>query len=397
MLNFRHRFDQLTEIYATEGVEGTLLACLRFGFVKPLQIALPHPYDVRIEWRSRLLKRGIETRHDSPLPVLAHLDLHRRGYTENNYYLYGFGQGVDRTQYVSRWASRVARILNDRKERADDKRQFHQHLVDKGYESLLPALYGRIVSGDLIESEDENLRDLVQAKGRVVVKPVSGSHGEGVSILESDDEGIICRSSGQRVPSIESLIEADEEYLVVEFCEQATYLNEIYPDSSNTIRLLTIRPAGERPFIAAAAQRIGSDQTGFVDNFFQGGLTARVDLETGELSAAGRYLDYEVHWHETHPDTGGQIEGVAIPNFDRIAERILELAAAVDGLQYLGWDVLVTAPDEFVILEANTTPDLNVHQVHEPLLEDPRVREYYCSEGVISCKNDEYIVGNHTS
>ena len=44
---------------------------------------------------------------------------------------------------------------------------------------------------------------------------------------------------------------------------------------------------------------------------------------------------------------------------------------------------MVTAPGEFEIIEANSFTDVHAMQVHEPLLRDERVREFYERRGVI--------------
>lgn len=44
---------------------------------------------------------------------------------------------------------------------------------------------------------------------------------------------------------------------------------------------------------------------------------------------------------------------------------------------------MVTPPDEFQIIEANSFTDVHAMQVHEPLLRDGRVRQFYERHDVI--------------
>ena len=78
------------------------------------------------------------------------------------------------------------------------------------------------------------------------------------------------------------------------------------------------------------------------------------------------------------------IEGVHIPQWDRICDNILEIAEYVAPLTpYVGWDVLVTDHDgSIAVVEGNSYPDVPL-QTHEPLLADDRVRRFYESYDVV--------------
>lgn len=158
----------------------------------------------------------------------------------------------------------------------------------------------------------------------------------------------------------------------------------LYPNSVNTIRVLTMLDVqnGGDPFIAAAVQRIGCRRSEPADNWTRGGLSAQVNLETGQLSKATRLPDENVkEWFSAHPDTGAQIEGVSVPYWREIHDLVMHSAKVLSFMEYVGWDIVVT-PKGPVILEANINTGLNVLQSHEPLMADPRVRAYYNERGV---------------
>ena len=175
--------------------------------------------------------------------------------------------------------------------------------------------------------------------------------------------------------------------------EQHPEQSALYPNSVNTLRVLTmldVQGDGE-PFIAAAVQRIGCRRSEPADNWTRGGLSAPVDLDTGELGRATRLPDWDVkEWFDHHPDTGAPIRGQVVPHWQAVHDLVMHSAKVLSFLEYVGWDIVVTA-DGPVVLEANINTGLNVMQSHKPLMRDPRVRAYYNERGVRSGRETEPI------
>lgn len=227
--------------------------------------------------------------------------------------------------------------------------------------------------------------DRLEVEDRLVLKWVRGGGGNNVLLCSRTDDGY--RVNGDRYPeaAFRSLVADLDEYLVCEFVDQGPFPTALYPATPNTIRLITMYDdVLDEPFVAAAIQRIGTTDSAPLDNFTQGGLSAAIDLETGELGPGARPPDGDgVEWHSTHPDTGMEIDGKRIPGWQRIRTTVLEMADACSFVPYVGWDVIVTDDDGgFTVIEANSYPGLKSIQVHEPLLTDDRVRRFYERHGV---------------
>ncbi|WP_436347801.1 sugar-transfer associated ATP-grasp domain-containing protein [Natronorubrum sp. FCH18a] len=225
----------------------------------------------------------------------------------------------------------------------------------------------------------------LESDGRLVLKWVRGGGGNNVLLCERADDGY--RVNGDRYAEAEfrSLVSDLEEYLVCEYVEQGSFADGLYAGTPNTIRIITMYDAeNDEPFVAAAIQRIGTSESAPLDNFTQGGLSAAIDLETGELGPGVQPPgDGDLEWHSVHPETKTPVEGVQVPGWDHIRERILEMADACSFVPYVGWDVIVTGDDgEFSVIEANSYPGLKSIQVHGPLLTDDRVRRFYERHGV---------------
>ncbi|GAB4108385.1 MAG: hypothetical protein Kow001_05330 [Acidobacteriota bacterium] len=239
--------------------------------------------------------------------------------------------------------------------------------------------------GMAVAEAAEAMGALLEAEGKLVIKPVKGRKGIGLVFLSRCDGALQVNGRTLAGDQLSALANRPGRYIVTSFAEQAEYARGLYPRTTNTVRLLTLWDFGAgRPFLAAAAQRIGSSRSFPVDNFQggRGGLSAEVGPggELGRaacLSAAGKLT-----WHSCHPETGGAIEGVVIPRWTETVERILVAAARMPFAPGLAWDVVWTA-DSFQVLELNGAPGLFLHQVHRPLLQDPRIRDFYRQCGVI--------------
>jgi hypothetical protein len=219
---------------------------------------------------------------------------------------------------------------------------------------------------------------------RLVAKPIDGLGGEGVLFLHSCDGGWEINGVATAAPEAARFLSALEQYVITEFVVQGPYAAALYPRTTNTVRVLTLwddDPA--EPFVAAAAQRIGSSKSGPVDNFHagRGGLSAPIDLENGTLGAAKTLADGELRTFAKHPETGAAIAGLRVDRWSEVMALVTRLAAAVPESPFVGWD-LVVARSGPVLLEANAPPGYDVWQVHGPLMRDPRARRALTALGV---------------
>jgi hypothetical protein len=219
----------------------------------------------------------------------------------------------------------------------------------------------------------------LDAAGTLVCKPVYGSGGRDVLVCRRTADGYHVNGDRHSRSAFVDRVCALDCALVTAYVEQADYAARLFPDAANTLRVLTLwDPETDEPFVAGVVQRIGTRRSAPVDNWSRGGLSAAV-REDGTLSAGAQWRSDRgvVRWYESHPDTGAQIEGTAVPDWPEIRSGVLELARTVPYLPRVGWDVLPTGDGEFVVFEANAHAATRTVQVHRPLLRDPRVRRFY--------------------
>lgn len=330
------------------------------------------------------------------MPVVRRLWLYRHGFTSSRGPIYRLrpdtvDQYLNDVQHM-----RTTDINGDAKVALEDKLLFHLLLSDD-HDRTVPELLCRSPPDEAVAPAPNGsiatMADLESALrgGRAVVKPRVSSGGFDVHVLSADADSLaIDGTPTTRSAFVETLAEMPDS-IVVEYVSQADYARRIYPDSTNTLRLLTMLDvdSGE-PFVAAAVHRFGAEDSGVVDNWSSGGLSAPVDRGTGELGTAavspkGDRASPGPARVSRHPDTGSDIRGTVVPGWDSIVSAVLDLASSYRSLwPYVGWDVLVTSDTgELTVLEGNAIPDVDLLQAHRPLLDDPRVRRFYDHHGVL--------------
>jgi hypothetical protein len=254
-------------------------------------------------------------------------------------------------------------------------------------QSLHPAADGSGItySADGRETTDaaEWVTERLREEGELMLKPWRGS--DGMAVMRCSFAEGSYYLNGEERSAFESIVEELDGYLVSEVIDQAAYAEEMFPGSANTIRALTMYDdRADEPFLPVAVHRIGTTLSAPLDNFSSGGLTAEVNRETGQLSAASQFpYSGSLEWYDSHPDTDARIEGRVVPGWSAVTDQLLDMAATFSHTPYIGWDIVVTAEGEFTVVEANNCSGVRVFQVHRPLLDDPRVRRFYERHGIV--------------
>ena len=320
------------------------------------------------------------------LPVRRRLWLWRHGFTSPCGVLYDFDTYGPEAYISELERHRLFRAINgDHRYLVDDKLSQHWMLAD--HPEHRPTAFGLVdggavhgLAGTAFDGDPvpvpEWLPSTLRRESRLVLKQLRGGGGSEVHLCESDDEGgFLLDGEPVRERELVAAFEDLAGYLVSAFVHQHEYADALYPHATNTLRVVTLwDDANDRLRVPAAVQRIGTADSRPVDNFSSGGLSAGVDVETGELSAAVRHPGVsERLWHDRHPDTGAPIAGERVPQWDAVRETIVRIARDHTAFPLLGWDVVVDETGTPVVIEANTGTDVDLIQAHGPLLEDPDV------------------------
>lgn len=234
----------------------------------------------------------------------------------------------------------------------------------------------------------QTLESWTEDHRKLVFRPHWSGGGEGVFFVDRNNDG--WQLNGFQAPEVDvlAIVQSLDRYLVTEWVNQAEYARKIFPKTSNTVRILTIRDS-QGPYVAAAVHRFGSSRSYPVDNFHQGrgGLSVNIDLSNGEM---GKGLTVnsqgQLQLFTHHPETESPIEGVHIPHYDSMTNALLRACDFLPEAKIVGWDVLMTE-NGYCVLEANAPPGLVVWQVHQPLLANPRNAMFFHSHGISVAKH----------
>ncbi len=259
------------------------------------------------------------------------------------------------------------------------------------YKHFLPAVFCSIKKGKIKSLDDgrklntaQKLFEYILNVGPLVFKPVAGYAGRGISIFFADGEQVRAKEEKFSSEAFGKYINSLDDYIAEEYVQQSDYAKNIYPEAANTIRILTYYDAKEgEAFIASLAHRFATNKSAPVDNFTRGALSAALDPETGILgSAAAHTSGGKINWTDVHPDTGAQIKGVKVEQWDFIYKSILELAEYAHYCPVIGWDI-VSTKDGLRVIEANDSPGVDFLQLHKPILTNKRAADFLKEKGFL--------------
>lgn len=219
----------------------------------------------------------------------------------------------------------------------------------------------RFITSDEDAANIKDVLRILKAKevNTCVIKATESSHGDNVWVIKEfeykDDDALMTRFDGQKIKLSEVLGEDPLIFeSVVRQTEQFSRFNE---SSVNTVRFMTtLYPDGSAKIIATFIKigRAGK----CVDNAGGGGnVDVCVDTKTGEIKYAIQYDGWRnIKEIEKHPDSGNQLNGVIIENWEAIKADVIKYQQAFPYCKAAGWDIAITDEGP-VVIEVNDSWD----------------------------------------
>jgi alpha-L-glutamate ligase-like protein len=249
----------------------------------------------------------------------------------------------------------------------DDKLQTKKLAVAAGM--AVPELYGVISSPHDIR----RLPEILNGRTRFVIKPASGSGGDGIIVVKGVQNGRYQKYSSQLLTQEEIdyhmsstlnglySLGGQLDQVIIEYCVRPDPLfRAVSYQGVPDIRIIVFLG---HPVMAMA--RLPTRASSGKANLHQGAIGVGIDLATG-TTLEGVWRNGTI---KEHPDTGKSVSGITIPYWDdilRLAARCYELSQ----LGYVGVDVVIDRSLGPLILELNARPGLNIQIANQRGLVD---------------------------
>lgn len=324
---------------------------------------------------------------DFTVPFSAKVRYALRGFSANEYVWYRLDRN-DYREYISEYERLKSREINGQYKFILDNKLIFEEVFGKY--ARVPQNYALICDGTVYALHDfpvnnDNIEDFLRQSGRTILKWLDRGGGSGTYFLEAQGSEIKANGEVLSQAELRKILSREGKALLCEYMTQSDFSASLYPYTTNTIRIVCARKKGEKEAkIIAAVQRIGCKASIPVDNFCSGGMTCDIDLNTGVLSHGISRLgemDRRMKKFDFHPDTGAQITGKRIPDWETIKSGVLALTNKVPYLNFVAWDVLLT-PEGYCIIEGNASSGCGIFQM-EHGVRGSALGDIYRSYGVI--------------
>ena len=191
----------------------------------------------------------------------------------------------------------------------------------------------------------EEFKKYIKNKQYIIAKPLSLSCGKGVEKIDL---------SKHDSKELYNYLCKTNKLLVEDLAEQNKTISKIYPESINTVRIVTLNK-----HIVAAFIRFGN-KGNIVDNFNNDGLVTTINIKTGIIEYPA--IDKKGNVYEKHPYTKEKIIGLKIPMWNKIKDLCENVCDVTPEIGYIGWDVCVGEKEPFLI-EGNDFPGHDLYQL----------------------------------
>lgn len=275
--------------------------------------------------------------------------LHRFGISFQDYCIYGF---IDKNYYC-------------RESFVSDKLRYHYCDILNTKE-ILPLMtnkyacyqkykkfFKRDVLGCFSDKDYPAFESFITNHQEFIYKPLNEHSGHGIAKYKTDEA---CRLEffNEKLKS--------GAFIVEELINQGTETAVMHPQSVNSFRVVTFT-IKNNVNILGVTWRIGTGNA-IMDNAGSGGIYAGVDPKLGIVETDS--VNYKGKHFNVHPDTGVQIIGYKLPQWNEALSLIHDMAIHVKGTTLISWDIAYSDRG-WLMVEANDNGDWSIMQSNKKI------------------------------
>lgn len=288
------------------------------------------------------------------------------------HYCYSHVNGIKSEKYIPEihYYQDIEPFFN-RSKMADayhDKNQY-----DKFFDDVrMPECTLRCINGIYYDksysklSEEKEILSVLETDREYIIKPsIDGQGGKGVGKLAKKNEGIFLDKEKVDIDSLPGNYRKD--FVVQPFITQHPSIKNIYPNSINTIRVISFRLDGE-VIVLSSIIRFGNSGS-FTDNGSTGGVACGI-LPDGTLKDFA--VDSYFKKYVIHPYTQQPFKGTEIPNMPGVYDLVKKQHTKFHYFDIVSWDIAIGEDKNPTLIEVNLMDQaINFHQLtNGPLFGD---------------------------
>lgn len=249
----------------------------------------------------------------------------------------------------------ITRGINNSYIRTMNNREYY-HLFDNKVE--FNKLFKKYLNRDYLDLGNSTYEEFVEFTNKhktFMAKPTNMQCGKGIEKIEIKK---------QNLKKLYNKLLENKQYLLEEYVVQSNEMNKLFPNSVNTLRIVSAYK-NTKTTILFRAIRIGNGKN-VVDNFNHGGMYSVIN-EKGIITKPA--IDKEGNIYEVHPVTKTNIVGFEIPYFKEAIKMVKDASKVVKEVGLVGFDIAITN-DGPVMIEGNQLPGYDIYQSKIHLNED---------------------------
>lgn len=260
-----------------------------------------------------------------------------------------------------------------------DKFVFGQYAKSLGFP--VPTTIALISEGKLSWVENAgafiDIEEIMKKDISAFCKECTGEGGSGAFSLEIKDGVILINNERSSVGELKERTKGAK-YIIQNRVRNHPVIANIYPNSVNTIRVVTVCK-NNQIHLFDARLRTGANGS-VVDNACFGGVVIGINNDGSLMNwgyqEPGKTNSSNLIVEESHPDTRARFAGVKIPYWEDIITMTKNFHSYYYGIPSMGWDVAIT-PEGPVYLECGEDWEMQGTQIFK----GGRRKEFYDLHG----------------